>query len=559
MSSKRPIVLMAVLLLLLGAYLTWPFIQHLYYGRPATISAAARPTVPLPASNGISNLMVERAADGRSIASFDYAYTGEPKHAMVEIYQLAIGGGAAKPVEWFIGGRGAMPGMHRFSIEVSNPAGHDIYTTEKVFAQMVVRAGTPIAPPPIAKVSVDHRIQWPDPVKTEVEQAVVAGKTEVIVQKAVDLIDSGEAFQLQKARKLLQMLVDQSPSTDAAYVELARVAMKTSWNASGLREAETLIGSSLQIRPDSVNAKILLGYVYAHQGRYKPAETLFAEAAATNPPNLWLWANWGQVLAMQGRADAAIQKYREAVLRPPTQDTYDRARWDAYWHLLPLLERRDDLAGIEALLKQRAQEYPGKGCFSVDYARFLVLQRGDAAGAQAVMRDAASPACDESRKRLVEGLVRYVAWAQGGDAERAELLRQARVFHPVNPALFYALASSERAVSIARQLLAAGEKIGMQDHQQFDALAYALRNGESAIARRLLRMGANPLAEIGSEKMPAALIPVLSRDLESIRLLQRAGVDYAKLRYQGTTAIDHVRKEGDVKLLRLLDPKADKV
>jgi tetratricopeptide (TPR) repeat protein len=545
---------MAILLLLLGVYIARPFMQDLFYERPAARSAEAVPTGPLPTANGVSNLKVTRAADGRWIASFDYAYTGEPKGVTVRVFQVINGGAWGTPMDRQVGGRRAIPGTHSFSTEVFNPNVHDMHTTEKVFAQMDV-----VPAQPIAKISVDHRIQWPDPIKTEVEQALAAGKADAIVQKAVGLIDSGQEFHLKNARKLLQMLVDQSPGTDAAYVELARVAMKTSWNASGLREAETLIGSALQIRPDSVNAKILLGYVYAHQGRYKPAEALFAEAAVTNPPNLWLWANWGQVLAMQGKTDAGIQKYREAVLRPPTQDTYDRARWDAYRHLLPLLEHRDDLAGMETLLKQRAQEYPGKGCFGVDYARFLVLQRGDATGAQAVMRDAPSPACDESRKRLAEGLVRYVAWAQGGDAERAELLRQARVFHPVNPALFYALASSERAVPVARQLLAAGEKISMQDEHQFDALAYALQNGESAIARRLLRMGANPVAEIGPQKMPVALIPVVSRDFDSIRLMQRSGVDYAKLRYQGTTAIDHARKEGDTKLLRLLDPKAGNV
>jgi ankyrin repeat protein len=125
--------------------------------------------------------------------------------------------------------------------------------------------------------------------------------------------------------------------------------------------------------------------------------------------------------------------------------------------------------------------------------------------------------------------------------------------------LFYALASSDKGMAVGKQLVGSGEKLNVQDGEQLDALAYALSNGDTSSARRLLRMGANPVAEIGPQKMPAALIPVIRRDIEGIRLMQRAGVDYAKLRYEGTTAPDHARKEGDTKLLQLLDPKSGKV
>jgi ankyrin repeat protein len=191
----------------------------------------------------------------------------------------------------------------------------------------------------------------------------------------------------------------------------------------------------------------------------------------------------------------------------------------------------------------------------VDYARFLALQRADAARSAAVLRESPSPACDASRAREVQGLTHYLAWSQAREPDRAEILRQARAFLPVDANLFYALASSDRVLAVAQQLVAAGEKVGVQDRRQMDALAYALRNGDKAVARRLLRLGAQPTAEVGPERMPAALIPVLTRDFDGIRLLQRAGVDYTRLRYQGNTAIDHARSQGDSKLLQVLDPK----
>jgi len=41
MSSKRPVVLMAVLLLVLGAYVALPFAQDLYYAKAAARAALA--------------------------------------------------------------------------------------------------------------------------------------------------------------------------------------------------------------------------------------------------------------------------------------------------------------------------------------------------------------------------------------------------------------------------------------------------------------------------------------------------------------------------------------
>jgi tetratricopeptide (TPR) repeat protein len=555
MSSKRTVALGAVLLVLLGTYIVYPYTQD----PPRYSLSGARPPAPvekgpLPAANGLSNLRVALAADGRWYADLDYAYTGEPRNAWIRVFQVVTGGGNAAPIDWQVGGRTVVPGTHHYRTEVFNPNVHTMYVTEKVFAQLDVAPG-----PAFAKVGADQRIQWPDPVKVEVEQALTAGKPEVIVEKAVAMIDSGEAHQLQGARTLLQALVEKSPNTDAAYVELARIAMKTQWNSDGLRNAEALIGSALQIRPDSANAMILLGYVYSHQSRHKEAEKQFAEAAKANPPNLYLWANWGDLLVMEGKNDAAIRTYREGIARPPTRNTYDRARWDIYARLMGLLEARQDLDGVEALHRQRAGEYPTTACFGMDYARFMVLQRGDTGAAQAVMQAAPSPDCDESHKRFVSGLAHYVTWSQAPETDRPESLRQARAFQPVSPLLFYTLASSERGLAVIKQLLAAGEKLGMQDNQQLDALTYALRNREGPVARRLLRLGANPVAEIGPEKMPAALIPVITRDLDGIRMMQRAGVDYARLRYQDTTAVDHARQQGDTKLLQLLDPKGGKV
>lgn len=557
MSSKRAVVLMAILLALLLAYfgpLLAPQLHHLYVvtvGPPEAPPPAAK--APLPAENAISNLAVRQSSDGRWLVSFDAAYTGTPAGAWVRIYQVTgpVAEGAQSGAMQ-LHGQEARPGTQRFSTEVTNPNVHTMYVTTELRVQLETYPG----PNVLAKANVRQIIRWPDPVLVEVQRELAAGKPQAVVDRAVALIDTHQSDNLQKARRLLQTLVELDPQVDTAYVELARIAMKTNWSREGLQEAEALINSALQIRPGSINASILLAYVYANQGRLKEAEAMNAAAAKADPPNLWLWTNWGELLLMQDRKDAAILKFREAVARPPTGNTYDRARQQAYGHLLYLLKARPDVDALEALYKQRAQEYAGVGCFHMDYARFLLLYRGDVETAANLARENTSTECGPSRAREVTGLGHYVTWAASKGAERSESLHRARAFLPVSPELFRQLATSDRSADVARQLVAAGEKIGMVDNQQLDALAHALRDGDTGAARRLLRLGARPDAPIGNDQMPAALIPVLSRDWDGIRLMQRSGIDYAKLRFQGTTAVDYARKAEDNRLLRALDPKA---
>lgn len=52
--------------------------------------------------------------------------------------------------------------------------------------------------------------------------------------------------------------------------------------------------------------------------------------------------------------------------------------------------------------------------------------------------------------------------------------------------------------------------------------------------------------------MPAAFLPVLQDNVEEVRALRRAGVNYSKLRYRGTTALDMAKQTGDDKLIEEL-------
>ena len=550
LSSKRPAILMGILLLLLLAYLVDSRFSSLLGHNYATEAAEL---APLPGKTSFSNLKVQQDVTGSWTADFDYFYTGDPHHPLTYVEldpEANSANGKGK------GGLGRPPrstfvpqlqrGAHHISVAIAYPG------SEQTTRQVAVTLRDPSHQNVVAIQQIDKAIEWPTVMTWLQAQQMSQNTPEQNLRRAVELIDSENEPQLAEAKTILEKLVSRNAQFDAAYVELARLTMKSNWGPEGLHQAEDLLSSALQIRPDSANAKILLGYVYAHQNRFAKAQELFTDVAASNPPNLWLWSNWGEMLAMQRNYDQAIAKYREAIARPVTHDTYDRARKFAYQQLLELLGRKKDLDDMEALYKQQVAEYGPGSCYSSDYARFLLQVRGDTQGAIDLARRALNQDCEDSPAREVLGLAEYVKWANATGPERAESLNQARIYLPAGPMPLYLLATSDRTSPAIKQLISAGELIDQKDNRNQTALAYALQNGDLGAARRLLTLHARPQAPVGDEDVPLALVPVIQGNIEAVRLMREFGVNYSKLRYRGATAIDFAKQSGNHALLDAL-------
>jgi tetratricopeptide (TPR) repeat protein len=544
MSSKRTIALMGVLLCLL-AYIGWQWFPP-YFAEPLT---AAK---PLPGRTEIRRMELQRKPDGGWSIAIDYFYTGEPELLALRVEQVNSREGVnPTPEKLLIGFNRLARGANSMTFDLGRPADEAVRITREITAEIRELKGSVVAARTLAQP-----IEWPSLRMVQVDREMAAKTSEQVLAQAVDLIDEGQDGSLRHAKLLLERLLEKDPRSDGAFVEMARVAMKLQWGPEGLAQAEGLLRSALQLRPDSVNANILLAYVYANQKRYKEAEALYVGLSKVETPNLWLGTNWGEMLEQQGRTSAAIAKYREVLAHAPKQDSYDRARQHAARRLMGLLVGSKDLNLVEALHKQLTTDYGADNCFGTGYARFLVQQRGDAVAAVSMAKRASQNSCDEEAARQVLGLAQYLAWSQAREPGRAEALRQARVARPVGPALFYELASSEHTLAAIQQLVAEGERIDQLDNSRLTALAYALRADDLVAARRLLRLGARPDALVGEEQMPLALMPVLTANVESIRLMQKAGIDYSRLRFKGMTALDHARSIHDGRLLQALDPKA---
>lgn len=541
----RTRLLLAVLLALIAAALGW-FGWSAWQSRPQPSGPVVE--APLPGGNTVSNLRVERDAEGRWFATFDYHYTGAP--AAVTAVIEARGGEAspsARPDS--PSSLAAKRGPQRARLEVRRPAEpeHPI-RTRFLFADL--RDSTNAV---VARRVLEQDIDWPDAASWSLDRQAASKDPRELLALAAALIDRGDSDALATARAMLERQVARDPRFEPAYIELARVAMKTQRWPDGLMQARRLLDSALQIRPDSTDGKILMGYVLTHLGEFPKAGKLFSEAAAAGTSNLWLWANWGEWHSLQGQLEPAIEKYRQVLASPAKGDRNDRPRQDAYERLIALLQRRGDLDGLEALHKHRYEETGPRSCFGVDYARFLLDERGDTERAVALAREAVGPRCMQTAAKQVLALARYLEWSRApAGSDRTALLNQAQVLLPMGPGALREMARSDRTASVIRELVAAGERIDQLDGRKFSALAYAINERDHAAARRLLRLGARTTTAVGEPPLPVALMPIMNSDAEGVRLMLQTGVDYANLRFEGTSGLEIARQIGDAAVLKTL-------
>jgi tetratricopeptide (TPR) repeat protein len=548
-SSKRSAILMGVLLLALGAY----FVQQ-HFGTLAQERNAALPEpAPLPGKNSISNFKVHQDVMGTWVAELDYFYTGEPPHPVAYIEP----GQKDSPVpDHFRGPTSTVatfiPTLQRGSHHVSLPLEHP-QLSESTTRTITVAFFAPATRRIFVSQQVDQAIDWPTWQMYEGYKTLSNNTPEKNLRLVQDFIATNTGPTLDAARSILEKLIHQNPRFDAAYVELARVAERSdNLGPEGLHQAETLVKSALDIRPENTDAKILLGHIYTLQHHYPEAETLYGEAAAADASSPWLWADWGEMLALQHKSDEAIARYRQAIAIPMTHNPSDRGRKFAYQNLLELLGQKQDLDGMEVVFKQQVTDYGPGSCYSAEYSRFMLQIRGDVQGAIDLSKRALNKDCNDAPSREVLGLAEYVKWADTPGPERVGFLNEARLYLPTGPNSLYLLAASDRTAPAAKQLISSGESIDQKDNEGRTALSYALEKRDLSAARRLLVLHARPDIPIGPEEVPLALMPVIEENLAAIRLLREFGVNYSKLSFRGHTAIEFAKQSQNHELLKAL-------
>lgn len=305
---------------------------------------------------------------------------------------------------------------------------------------------------------------------------------------------------------------------------------------------------------------MLLGYVYAHQQRYKEAEDTLRRAEKIGTTNLWLYANLGELYVMQSKKEEAIASYRKAIDAPSTLKTYERARADAFEKLTQIYFADKNWKEADALLEQRVRKFPDNGCYKAKHADFRLRKLGNYESAITIATQALDLGCADDA-RPVLGMAYYAKWAallkSGAKQREAEQdFNRGQAIYAQMPRLMYMLAGSDKTANVVSELKRRGIDIDTPDRDGFTALSFSLFNGDLDAARVLIGEGANVNKPINGEGFTPLMLAASKGNPDAVSLLLKNGADRRARTTSGYSAEAIAKYSGhqDVARLLSLDP-----
>ena len=502
----------------------------------------------LPGENEIVSVRFVEANPYVATVEVEYYYNGTA--GPFAHLRVTAGEGSAETIRP-AGAGTAMPGRQKAIVRLARNVGKafdlSAFKSSLHADSVVVRLTTP-TDVLLLERKLTAAIDWPssDPFVLSNSSPAEIGR---LYDLCVKTIDSGQ--QLDLAKRGLEQILLANPEYVPAYAELARYQMKTNWSHDGLAQAEQSLKTALRIDANHANTLVLVGYVYAHQRRFREAEEAFRKAESAGTKNIWLYANWGELRAMEGKRRAAIEMYRKAIDAPKDLDTYERARQDAYERLLALLKDERQWQQADLLHEERIARYPDNGCYSASHAEFRLTRRGDFDGAIAIGAKALDHACTDGRidTRLIFAMAYYTKWAaklaRGGDAPEAEqLFGRGQALYSDMATLLYSLAGSQHTAAVIPAMKRRGIRIDSQDRDGVTALGYSIVNGDVAAGRTLIRFGSNVNQVLNPVGLTPLMLAASRGDREFVTLLLKSGADIKLRTRSGFTAKSFALERG---------------
>lgn len=397
---------------------------------------------------------------------------------------------------------------------------------------------------------------------------------EARLNTAIDAIDNVDEYgqksyvyvDYKYAKSLLDQIILEDPNAVQAYLELARISMKTDENGSeqsnyaGLIEARRLIETALKINPNYANSHILYGYVLGIQKHTADAIAAFKKAKQIGTSNMWLYYDWALALKNAQRTDEAIQVLNEGVELTPLPATYELRSSN---HAIPrifdllneLLDERNSLKEIDVLYKKRLSVL-NEPCEYASYARFKLFSEGLYEQAIEQGGKAYEYKCgDEVRTVLAAA---YIAkWSLDKDLsadDREQILRKGQALVGNSQELIMDFANSPIGQQVLPKLKIAGFKIDEPDIKGMTPLAYSAASGSPQAVQRLISAGANPNREL-VQGWTALMVAVAAQQPETVKVLMDNNADLNRQSRDGSTAISIAKKIGNKEIIKLLQAR----
>lgn len=502
----------------------------------------------------IESIRTVGSTDEKSTVAITYSYDGEflPSHLIVTAKSTTS---EARISGW--GGRSneIKKGENRFLlIDVPRAGKTRIDTT---YALEITIHST-------QKPLIAHRIfSWSHP------QLDKKFSLQSQLNDAIDMIDNvgANGNSLANAKNKIEKVILEDPKNAQAYLELARIAMKSDRDATersnyqGLQEARRLIQVALEIDPNYANSYILYGYVLAVDHKTDEAIKAFKRAQKIGTNNLWLYYNWGLALQNANRINESIAKYREGIALTPIPQTYElrsnnRSVPMIFGRLIGLLEEKQDWSALDTLYQKQIAVLDCS-CNYAYYAEFQLSKQGDYEGA---IKNA-SIAYDsdyESIARPILAAAYLTKWALLNKnvpaSDRNQWLNKGQALTDNSQMLIVGLAAAPNAIKVLTNLKQAGFQIDSVDAKGMTPLGYAAAKGDSKAVANLIALGANPNRSLSGGWTPLMIATALNQiQVVSTLLSKDANINHKSS--DGQTARSIALGYGFKEITKLFDTK----
>ncbi|MEZ0148615.1 MAG: ankyrin repeat domain-containing protein [Candidatus Reddybacter sp.] len=361
------------------------------------------------------------------------------------------------------------------------------------------------------------------------KQQGLEDKSRALYEEAYSLLDTGNKANRLIAKSLLDELIGLNPSFTKAYLEIARFHMKSNWPV-GLRDAERAILIAKDIDPSMADVRVLLGYVYTHQGRYEEAEVEYKKADELGTSNLWLDTNWGQNFEKQGKDSKAIKHYLHVVNAPLTSDRNNRPKKWVFRNsgLLRMLIKDGQYQLADDLYGRSAEQFYYHRCELQKQAMLRVYHMQDAEGAISSYLRSKKAGCKKDSPALA--MAYYSKWQQLKSGSDNKLIKstfnQAESAATGDDELFYYLARHKTTAVIIPELMTRGHDINYVNYEGMTALLQSIKNKDHSAIERLLAFGADINQQTVSMYYRPIIYAIYLGDIEVVRLLIKHKADY---------------------------------
>lgn len=196
------------------------------------------------------------------------------------------------------------------------------------------------------------------------------------LQQAMELLDAwrGDGDRLDQAQVLLNAVLADEPDSAEAHREYARFFIMSGFDQA----AEQSINNALAINPKFAEAYVLLGHLYTSNGDFERGREALEKAEQIGTHDLWLHANWADLLMKQGDLDGATLRYERVLASGHKQRKVHIAAIEG---LIDISIRQLKMERADQLHQLSIKTDPDSAWLYGNYGNFLMARIGDIEGA----------------------------------------------------------------------------------------------------------------------------------------------------------------------------------